>query len=92
MYAKLDSEEGRRKSLDTMNWLVRDFPSTWYGKQGRREIAEGHVGHPIGAPTPSAAQAAVPGYGNPNTTSTVPNDAGLQATPVPNPIPSIAPH
>lgn len=47
MYAKIDSNEGRAHSLAAMNWLVRDFPATYYGRLGKREIAEHRVGHPM---------------------------------------------
>ena len=47
MYAKLDSDEGRKRSLATMQWLIRDFPSSWYGKTGKREIVQGKVGRPL---------------------------------------------
>jgi len=104
MYAKLDSEDGRKRSLAAMNWLVRDFGSTSYGKIGRKELAEGHVGHPIGATTaiappsasqiaaPAAVSSAVPGFGNPNSTTNVGAQAsgGINPTPVPNPIPSLS--
>ncbi len=58
MYAKLDSDEGRKRSLGTMKWLVHDFPKTWYGKTGKKELALGKVGRPLvaaAAPSPSPA-------------------------------------
>jgi hypothetical protein len=30
-----------------MLWLVHDFPNTWYGRTGKRELAEGKVGAPL---------------------------------------------
>lgn len=67
MYAKINSDDGRKRSIATMNWLVRDFPRTEFGKLGKRELAEGRVGHPPSAPlaaseppaTPNAPPAAV---------------------------------
>jgi hypothetical protein len=61
MYAKIDSDEGRARSLRVMRWLVHDFPKTWYGRQGKVEIAQHRVGHPVvadasGAASLSAAQ------------------------------------
>lgn len=68
MYAKVDSGEGRQRSMAAMTWLVHDFPTTYYGRLGKKEIAEHRVGHPIStaaAPPASATpasntQAAVP--------------------------------
>lgn len=59
VYAKIDSDDGRRRSMLAMIWLVHDFPESWYGKVGRRELAEHRVGHPIDAPA-SATPAATP--------------------------------
>ncbi|GAC1415129.1 MAG: hypothetical protein NVSMB5_03970 [Candidatus Velthaea sp.] len=81
MYAKLDSEDGRKRSLAAMHWLVRDFPATAYGKMGKQELASGHVGHP---PSTATAAATVPGFGNPNAGGTSPatqasgSDGGIQ--------------
>ncbi len=60
MYAKLDSGEGRRRSLASMTWLVHDFPKSWYGKAGKREIAQGKVGHPIDTAVDPAVPNATP--------------------------------
>ena len=60
MYAKIDSDDGRRRALAAMTWLVHDFPRTWYGKTGRQEITEHRVGHPISDPTPPPVQNPVP--------------------------------
>ena len=46
MYAKLDNDDGRKRSLAAMNWLVHDFPKSWYGRTGRKELAQGKVGRP----------------------------------------------
>jgi len=94
MYAKIDSDDGRKRALAAMTWLVHDYPHTWYGKTGRTEIAEHRVGHPIAAlPTsaenaaPSDLKAALPNYGNPNGTANLSaGNGGPAATPVPNPI------
>lgn len=54
MYAKLDSDDGRKRSLATMKWLIHDFPKSWYGRTGRTELAQGKVGR---APQTAAAAA-----------------------------------
>jgi len=94
MYAKIDSDDGRRRAMAAMTWLVHDYPNTWYGKTGRTEIAEHRVGHPVAAvPTsaenaaPNDLKAALPNYGNPNGTANLSaGNGGPAATPVPNPI------
>jgi len=57
MYAKLDSDEGRRHAIASMQWLVHDFPRSWYGKTGRKELALGKVGHPPQTAAASASPA-----------------------------------
>ncbi|MFN2460208.1 MAG: hypothetical protein ABR591_05930, partial [Candidatus Velthaea sp.] len=47
MYAKLDSDEGRKRSVAAMNWLVHDFPNSPQAKIGKKELAAGRVGHPV---------------------------------------------
>jgi hypothetical protein len=77
MYAKIDSDDGRKRSLAAMTWLCHDYPNTWYAKTGRVEIAQHRVGHPIEAAvtTPTgttgpAADTAAPS-GNQSTFGTV---------------------
>jgi hypothetical protein len=105
MYAKLDSDEGRKHALASMNWLVRDFPKSWYGKSGKRELALGKVGKPLqtavaASPSPNpdvvAAPATLPSSAPVSQTSNTtvsPEQAsgGVAATPVPNPLPSFNP-
>lgn len=43
-YNRIPTEEGRARARATMAWLVRDFPQTWYGRTGKREMLEGKVG------------------------------------------------
>jgi len=92
MYAKIDSDDGRRRAMVAMRWLVHDYPATWYGRTGRKELAEHRVGHPIVATStenaaPAAVQSALPNYGNPNGTANLTaGNGGPAATPVPNPI------
>jgi hypothetical protein len=69
MYAKIDSDDGRRRSMAAMTWLVHDYPQTWYGRTGRKEIAEHRVGHPA-APIATAAGDSAPS-GNQSTFSGV---------------------
>jgi len=92
MYAKIDSDDGRRRSMAAMLWLVHDYPNSWYGKTGRTELAQHRVGHPI-VPTsaenaaPAGLQSALPSYGNPNGTANLTaGNGGPAATPVPNPV------
>jgi hypothetical protein len=59
MYAKLDSDDGRARSIAAMKWLVHDFPKSWYAKTGRKELALGKVGRP--RQTAAAASPASPG-------------------------------
>lgn len=54
MYAKLDTDEGRKRAIASMRWLVHDFPKSWYGRTGKRELALGKVGRP---PQPVTANA-----------------------------------
>ena len=54
-YEKIDSDEGRSRAKSTMVWLVHDFPDTYYGRTGKKELAEGKVGVP---PPPTAAPVA----------------------------------
>jgi hypothetical protein len=66
MYAKLDSDEGRKQALASMRWLVHDFPKSWYGRTGKKELALGKVGKPPEAaaanasPNPDSALIAAP--------------------------------
>jgi len=77
MYAKIDSDDGRARSLRVMRWLVHDFPTTWYGRTGKREMAQHHVGHPlmpenvVGVPSGASvpATAANPSAPQPTTTT-----------------------
>ncbi|GAC1407624.1 MAG: hypothetical protein NVSMB64_14720 [Candidatus Velthaea sp.] len=81
MYAKLDSEDGRKRSLAAMNWLVRDFPASYYGRLAKKEIASGHVGHP-------------PGAGKPNSEATLTDmqgPGGPTGPSAPNPVSSTTP-
>jgi hypothetical protein len=105
MYAKLDSDDGRKRALASMKWLVHDFPKTWYGKTGKSELALGKVGRPLqtaasATPSPGAAVIAEPGTlpapvsaSDTSTTMVSPEQAsgGIAPTPVPNPLPSISP-
>lgn len=43
-YNRIPTDEGRERARETMAWLVRDFPNTWYGRTGRQEMLEGKVG------------------------------------------------
>jgi hypothetical protein len=100
MYAKLDSDDGRHRAIAAMRWLVRDFPKSWYGRTGRKELAMGKVGHPpdvtaAASPSPSPDQIAAPatlqtptsGLGQVNAATSVTNEAtgAAAATPVPAP-------
>jgi hypothetical protein len=105
MYAKLDSDEGRKHALASMAWLVHDFPKSWYAKTGKKELALGKVGRPAltaaagGAPSPSpdalAAPATLPSAGpvsdTSSTTSISPDQASGGLAPVASPLPSFAP-
>ena len=75
MYAKIDSDDGRARSAHVMQWLVHDFPKTWYGREGKKEIADHHVGHPLTTPISDATSG----------TSTNPGAAQPGASPAPNP-------
>ena len=55
-YAKIDTDDARTLAKQTMQWLVHDFPQTWYGKTGKQELAEGKVG----VPPPRAAVQSAP--------------------------------
>ncbi len=105
MYAKLDTDEGRKRSLATMQWLIHDFPKTWYGKTGKRELAQGKVGRPVMAaapPSPGPDQIAAPAvlsssapvFGGQTSTSSYSTDqasGGAAPTSPPNPLPSESP-
>ncbi len=86
MYAKLDTDEGRKRSLATMQWLVRDFPATWYGKAGKKELAQGKVGHaplntaavPAPSPTATAAEVAAPEV-SPSSTPSVTGSSSMNS-------------
>jgi hypothetical protein len=54
MYAKLDSDEGRKHAIASMQWVIHDFPKSWYGRTGKKELALGKVGKP---PETAAASA-----------------------------------
>lgn len=56
-YNRIPTDAGRAQAKATMTWLVHDFPKTWYGKVGKREIAEGKVG---AVPPPNVVQSAPP--------------------------------
>jgi hypothetical protein len=63
MYAKLDSDEGRKRSVAAMKWLVHDFPASPEGKIGKQELAEGTVGKapaPVVEVAPSPAASGAP--------------------------------
>jgi hypothetical protein len=54
-YAKVDSDEGRSRTLATMMWLVHDYPTSAAGKLGKSELAHGLVGvKPSPSPAPPA--------------------------------------
>lgn len=60
-YNRIPNDECREDARATMVWLVRDFPNTWYGRTGKRELAEGKVGNAVPvaaaveeAPSPAA--------------------------------------
>jgi hypothetical protein len=103
MYAKLDSDDGRRRSIAAMHWLVHDFPKSWYGRTGRKELAMGKVGKPpevtaAASPSPAPDQIAAPAalqtptsaFGQVNAANSAPSEAGgAAATPVP--LPSASP-
>ena len=105
MYAKLDTDEGRKRSLATMHWLVHDFPTTWYGKTGKRELAQGKVGRPVvtaAQPSsgdnqiaaPAVLSSSAPGFGGQTSTSSYSTDqasGGAAPTSPPNPLPSASP-
>ena len=56
-YNRIPTDAGRAQAKATMAWLVRDFPETWYGKTGKRELAEGKVG---ATPPPYVVQSPPP--------------------------------
>lgn len=105
MYAKLDSDEGRKHALASMKWLVHDFPKSWYAKTGKRELALGKIGKPqqaaaAASPSPNsgviAAPVTLPAALPASDTSSAalsPDQAsgGVAATPVPDPLPSFKP-
>jgi len=97
MYAKLESDDGRKRSLATMKWLVHDF---------RTELAQGKVGRlaqtasAAASPAPAADPVAAPAKPvqdaqAPNRTASSGSSdqaaGGVAATPDPNPAPPIAP-
>jgi hypothetical protein len=102
MYAKLDSDEGRKRSIAAMKWLVHDFPKSWYGKTGRKELALGKVGRPpqtaSASPSPAGEQVAAPGslassspaMGQINAASDQ-TSATVNSSPAPYPLPSASP-
>lgn len=57
-YNRIPTDECRERARATMTWLVRDFPDTWYGRTGKRELAEGKVGNAIAAPVAAAVETA----------------------------------
>jgi hypothetical protein len=59
-YNRIPTDEGRTQARATMLWLVRDFPNTWYGRTGKRELAEGKVGAPVIAVAAPAAVVSEP--------------------------------
>ena len=96
MYAKVDSDDGRKRSIAAMHWLVHDFPKSWFGKTGKKELALVTVGQPLrtaaASPSPEviAAPATLPSAVPASDTSaaTVPPEhasGGVAARPVPNP-------
>jgi hypothetical protein len=56
-YNRIPTDQGRAQAKATMAWLVHDFPNSWYGKVGKRELVEGKVGAP---PAPNVVQSAPP--------------------------------
>jgi hypothetical protein len=106
MYGKLDSDEGHQHALASMKWLVRDFPKSWYGKTGKKELALGKVGKPqvtaaSASPSPNAAVVAAPATvpsalpaseTSSNAISSEQASGGLAATPIPNPLPGLPGH
>jgi hypothetical protein len=56
-YNRIPTDAGRAQAKATMSWLVHDFPNTWYGKTGKRELTEGKVG---ATPPPYAVQSPPP--------------------------------
>jgi hypothetical protein len=88
MYARLDSDEGRTRSLITMQWLVRDFPGSWYGRTGKMELDQGRVGHPVtivstqSSPSRSTEPNAVP---DSSSVTPVQTAGAVAPTPMPNP-------
>lgn len=56
-YNRIPTDAGRLQAKATMAWLVHDFPNTWYGRTGKRELAEGKVG---AVPPPNVVQSAPP--------------------------------
>lgn len=87
MYAKLDSDEGRQRAVASMKWLVHDYPRSWYGRTGRKELALGKVGHPPSVTAASSAGAA----GSSVVTAPDQASSGAAPTPVPMPLPSSSP-
>jgi hypothetical protein len=96
MYAKVDSDDGRKRSIAAMHWLVHDFPKSWFGKTGQKELALGKVGQPLrtaaASPSPEviAAPATLPSAvpaSDTSATTVSPEHAsgGVAARPVPNP-------
>jgi hypothetical protein len=93
MYAKLDNEEGRSRAIASMKWLVRDFPKSWYGKTGKKELALGKVGKPVETASASASPnpEVVNATGAAGAVTSDQASSGVAATPVPNPLPPITP-
>jgi hypothetical protein len=107
MYAKLDSDDGRKRSVAAMKWLVHDFPKSWYGRTGKTELAAGKVGRPaqtaaaaspapgpdvVAAPAVLTSAAPAPAGVSPSgPVSAEEASGGVAATPVPNPLPSMSP-
>jgi len=60
MYAKLDTEEGRKRSIAAMKWLVHDFPKSSEARIGKQELDAGLVGRVPAAVTPAEPAAPSP--------------------------------
>jgi hypothetical protein len=56
-YNRIPTEQGRAQAKAIMVWLVHDYPESWYGKVGKRELSEGKVG---AVPPPNVVQSPPP--------------------------------
>lgn len=56
MYAKAPwSDEFNARAKRVMSMLVARYGATWYGREGKKELADGSVGRHVAAPAPVVA-------------------------------------